>query len=162
MQLAEAATEFLAQRRIAVAGVSRADPNAANLIYKRLRAAGYEVFACNPNADQVEGDVCYHSIGDIAGPVDGVVIATHPDAALAVARECLHHGVARVWLHRSFGGGSVSSEAVAFCEANGIAVIDGGCPMMFIQPVDFGHRCIRWVLAVTGKLPNGEKYEASA
>ena len=158
MQLARAAAEFLAQRRIAVAGVSRAQPNAANTIYRRLRTAGYEVFACNPNAEQVEGDVCYHSIGDIDGPLDGVVIATHPDAALAVARDCVQRGVPRVWLHRSLGAGSVSSEAVAFCEANGIAVIDGGCPLMFIQPVDLGHRCIRWVLDMTGKLPDGEKY----
>lgn len=162
MQLAEAAAEFLAQRHIAVAGVSRAHPNAANIIYKRLRTSGYKVFACNPNAEQVEGDICYHSIKDIAGPLDGVVIATHPDAALAVARDCVQRGVARVWLHRSLGSGSVSSEAVAFCEANGVAVIDGGCPMMFIHPVDVGHRCIRWVLGVTGKLPNGEKYQVPA
>lgn len=158
MQLDQAAAEFLAQRRIAVAGVSRAQPDAANIIYRRLRTAGYQVFACNPNAEQVEGDVCYRSINDIAEPLDGVVIATHPDAALAVARDCVQRGILRVWLHRALGGGSVSSEAVAFCEANGIAVIDGGCPMMFIQPVDLGHRCIRWVLDVTGRLPNGEKY----
>jgi hypothetical protein len=162
MHLEEAAAEFLAHGRIAVAGVSRAHPNAANIIYKRLRTAGYHVFACNPNAEQVEGDVCYHSIKDIGEPLDGVVIATHPDAALAVARECVQCGVTRVWLHRAFGSGSMSSEAVAFCEANGMAVIDGGCPMMFIQPVDVGHRCIRWVLGLTGKLPNGEKYQVPA
>ena len=53
--LREAADEFLAQRRIAVAGVSRDTKQPANLIYRRLRGAGYETFAVNPNADEVEG-----------------------------------------------------------------------------------------------------------
>lgn len=158
MKLTEVANEFLSHRRIAVAGVARTQPNAANVIYKRLRAAGYQVFACNPNADEVEGDRCYHSVADIEVQIDGMVIATHPDAALSVARECVLRGVPRVWVHSAVGNGSYSAEAVQCCEEHGIAVIDGGCPMMFIQPVDFGHRCIRWVLGVTGKLPDGRKY----
>ena len=44
--------DFLAQKRIAVAGVSRqngAHP-AANLIYRRLKSTGHEVFAVNPTS----------------------------------------------------------------------------------------------------------------
>src|SRR5215207_8713768 len=53
----DAATEILANRRIAVTGVSRnPESHGGNVVYKRLRDRGYEVFAVNPNADQVEGD----------------------------------------------------------------------------------------------------------
>ena len=52
-----AATEFLSNKRVAVTGVSR-EPSShgSNVVYKRLRERGYEVFAVNPNAKEVEGD----------------------------------------------------------------------------------------------------------
>ena len=53
----EAACEFLAHKRIAVTGVSRTPGNhGSNVVYKRLRERGYDVFAVNPNAEEVEGD----------------------------------------------------------------------------------------------------------
>ena len=151
--LAEAAADFLAQHRLAVAGVSRKGDVAANIVYKKLRGAGYAVFAINPNADVVEGDPCYPNLAAIDGGVDGVVIATHPDQALEMVEQCIAAGVPRVWIHRSFGQGSVTEAAVARCVEVGIAVIPGACPMMFCDPVDMGHRCMRWVLKHTGKLP---------
>jgi uncharacterized protein len=158
--LRRAANEFLSHRRLAVAGVSRDGAHAANLVYRRLRDEGYEVFALNPSAAEVEGDRCYHALAEIPGGVEGVVIVTPPDAAPGVVRECAQAGVPRVWLHRSFGQGSVSPEAVALCEREGISVLDGACPMMFLEPVDLGHRCIRWVLGATGKLPDADEYQA--
>ncbi|MFO7895109.1 MAG: CoA-binding protein [Longimicrobiales bacterium] len=156
----EAAEEFLAQTRIAVAGVSRDEKQAANAIYRRLRDAGYRVSPVNPNAGEVEGDRCYPSVAAIPERPDGVLIATHPDAAVSVARDCVEAGVPRVWMHRSFGTGSVSEEATAVCRDAGIAVLDGGCPMMFLEPVDVAHKCFRWILGATGKLPTGEDYRA--
>lgn len=154
MARASAAIEdFLAQKRIAVAGVSRNKNEAANAVYRKLRGAGHEVFAVNPNAQTVEGDPCYPDLRSVPGGIDGVVIATHPAVSGQVAQQCVQLGVSRVWMHRSFGQGSVSEEAVGICRENGIAVIAGGCPLMFCDPVDIGHRCMRWVLGVTGRLP---------
>jgi predicted CoA-binding protein len=159
--LAAAAAEFLSQRRIAVAGVSRDKPNAANLIYQRLRAGGYDVYAVNPAADQVEGDRCYGSVGAIEGGVDGVVVGSHPGTALAIVQEAAAAGVPRVWLHRSIGAGSVSAEAVRWCEEHGVAVIAGACPMMYVKGADFGHRCMCWVLDKLGKLPDAHEYQVA-
>lgn len=146
--------EFLAHKRIAVAGVSRTETNeAANLIYRKLRDSGYQVFAVNPQAATVEGDDCYPDLAAIPGGVDAVVIATHPDVASEIVRGCADLGITSVWMHRSFGQGSVSQEAIELCEKNGIRLIPRGCPMMFLAPVDLGHRCMRWFLSLTGKLP---------
>ncbi len=155
MKTPQAIEDFLEQKRIAVTGVSReASDAAANLIYRKLRSSGYEVYAVNPNAESVEGDPAYPNLASIPGaPVDGVVIASHPDVAPGSVGECVGLGITRVWMHRSFGRGSVSKPAVELCRENGIRVIDGGCPMMFCPPVDLGHRCIRWVLARTGGIP---------
>jgi predicted CoA-binding protein len=154
-----AAEEFLAQRRIAVAGVSRDSKQTANAIYRRLRKEGYEVVPVNPSATEVEGDVCYPSIGALPERPDGVLVVTTPAAAVEVARECIEAGVERVWMHRSFGEGSVSGEAAVLCREAGIAVLDGGCPMMFLEPVDIAHKCFRWILGATGGLPNGDSYD---
>jgi hypothetical protein len=151
--LKEAVVDFLAQKRIAVAGVSRDSSQAANLVYRALRGADYEVFAVNPNANEVEGDTCYHDLKSIPDGAEAVVIATTPEAAETVVRECADQGVSRVWMHRSFGAGSVSEDAAEYCRARGITVIAGGCPRMFLPGADLGHQCMRWLVQLTGGLP---------
>jgi predicted CoA-binding protein len=111
------------------------------------------VFPVNPKTDQVEGDSCYASLADVPGPIDGAVIATPPSTTAAVVEQCAELGIPRVWLHRSFGEGSVSPDAVELCHEKGISVIAGACPMMFFEGADVGHRCMRWLLGVMGKLP---------
>ena len=151
--LEDAAREFLRLDRIAVAGVSREPRAAANAIYRKLRKAGKSVVAVNPHAAEVEGDPCFHSLSEVAPAVDGVVVVTPPADTKDVVRECIQSGIRQVWIHQSFGRGSMSMDAVALGRANGVRVIPGGCPLMFCDPVDFGHRCIRWILGRTGSLP---------
>lgn len=154
MKIGEAATAFLANRRVAVTGVSRHPKNhGSNVVYKRLRDRGYEVFAVNPNADEVEGDRCYHDLGSIPGGVEAVVIGTRPAAAEETMRECAELGVKHVWMHRGPGAGSVSEAAAAYGRERGIAVIDGGCPCMFGPTADAGHRAMRLVFTLTGNVP---------
>ncbi len=144
---------FLQGKRFAVAGVSRQPGQAANAVFRKLKSAGYEVYPINPKASEVEGATCYRDVGGVRGQLDGVVIATAPDVSAQIVRQCGEHGVRRVWLHRSFGNGSVSDEAVRECHARGIDCIVGGCPLMFCEPVDFGHRCMRWWLQRQGRVP---------
>lgn len=146
------AKDFLAQKRIAVVGVSRGGQDAANLLYKTLRDKGYQVFAINPNADQVEGDPCFSNLQAIPGGVDGVLISTKPEMVEAIVRDAKQAGVTRVWMHdNTFMPGSHSDAATQFCRENGITVIPVGCPLMFF---DFGHKCMKWMMGVMGRLPN--------
>ena len=153
-KIKEAASEFLARRRVAVTGVSRQPKNhGSNVVYQRLRERGYEVFAVNPNADEVEGDPSYHDLRSIPGGVDAVVIATRPERAEATMRECADLGIKHVWMHRGPGAGSVSPAAADYGRQRGIAVIDGGCPCMFGPTADAGHKAMRVVLTLTGNVP---------
>jgi predicted CoA-binding protein len=145
--------EFLQQKHLAVVGVSRDARQPANLVYRTLRKAGYSVYAVNPNADSVEGDACYPTLAALPRVVDGAVLATRPDVTERLVEECAQLGVPRVWMHRSFGTGSVSDRAAELGRARGLTVIAGGCPMMFCEPVDPGHRCMRWFLRLVKKLP---------
>lgn len=148
--------EFLAQKRIAVAGVSRNKGHhpAGNLIYQRLKKTGHDVFAVNPTMQSFEGDRCYPDLQAIPGGVDGVVVITNPRNTQKIVRDCTTAGVRRVWMHQSLAkGSSVSPEAIAYCRQHDIGVIAGGCPMMFGPGVDFGHTCMRWVMKLKGELP---------
>ncbi len=148
----EAASEFLANKRVAVTGVSRTPKtHGSNNVYKRLRDRGYEVFAVNPNADEVEGDTCYQDLKSIPGGVEAVVIGTRPETAEDTMRECADLGIKQVWMHRGPGEGSVSDAATAYGRQHGITVIDGGCPCMFGPTADFGHKVMRLVYA--GHIP---------
>jgi predicted CoA-binding protein len=144
----EAAPEFLAHKRIAVTGVSRRPKDhGSNAVFKRLRDRGYEVFAVNPHADTVEGVRSYHDLKSIPGGVGAVVIATAPDKAEGTMKECVDLGIKHVWMHRSYGQGSVSPAAAAYGRQHGITVIEGGCPLMFDPVADFGHKLMRLFLA---------------
>jgi uncharacterized protein len=154
MRIKDAAAEFLANRRVAVTGVSRTPrDHGSNIVYKRLRERGYEVFAVNPNADEVEGDVCYHDLKSIPGGVDAVVIGTRPETAEDTMRECAELGITHVWMHRALGSGSVSDSATDYGRQHGITVIAGGCPLMFAPTSDPGHRAMRFICTLTGSVP---------
>jgi uncharacterized protein len=148
----EAAAAFLANKRVAVTGVSRTPKtHGSNTIYKRLRQRGYDVFAVNPNAGQVEGDRSYRDLKSIPGGVDAVVIATRPEHAQDTMRECAVLGIKHVWMHWGSGGTSVSPGATEYGRKNGITVIDGGCPLMFGPTADLGHKVLR--VALAGRVP---------
>ena len=146
--------EFLAGKRIAVAGVSRSGKAPANAIFRRLAESGHEAIPINPNAAELEGARAWPDLASVPGTVDGLLVATHPSVAAGLVREAAARGIRQVWFHRSFGDGSVSNEAVEACRAAGIDPIVGGCPLMYCPPVDIGHRCFRWWLLLIRRIPS--------
>jgi predicted CoA-binding protein len=150
----DATAEFLGKKRIAVTGVSRNPKgHGSNVVYQRLRDRGYEVFAVNPNAEEVEGDPCYHDLKSIPDGVEAVVIGTRPETAQSTMEECAELGIGYVWMHRGFGGGSCSPEAASYGREQGMLVIDGGCPLMFDPTADFGHKIMKFMLSPTKNVP---------
>ncbi len=151
------AKEFLSQKNIAVAGVKRQKDDAANVIFKKLKETGYNVFPVNPNTDKFQNETCYPNLKSIPAKLDGVVIVTKPSNTEKLTDECIEIGVPRVWMHCTFGYkgrhskiSSISENAVEKCKQNNVQVIPGGCPMMFCDPVDFPHKCIRGIVNMIG------------
>lgn len=154
MKIADAATDFLACRRIAVTGVSRTPgSHGSNVVHDRLVERGYEVFPVNPNATEIDGKPAYPSLAAIPGGVEAVVIGTAPGRALDTMKEAVELGVGHVWMHRSIDAGSVSDEATAYGREHGVHVIDGGCPLMFDPTADGAHKVMCTLLKLFGKVP---------
>ncbi|MFP3906563.1 MAG: CoA-binding protein [Acidimicrobiales bacterium] len=145
--------DFLAQRRLVVVGATDESSNFGRTIYRELRDRGYEATAVSSSADEVAGDRTYPDLAAVPGPIDGVVVMVHRDRAVPVVREAIELGIPRVWLFKGVGGaGSTSPEAVELCRSNGVAVVPGACPLMFLSPVAAVHRIHRGARHLNGSL----------
>ena len=141
--------DFIAQKKIAVVGVSRKKTKFGNAIYKELKQKGYNVFPINPHISAFEGDACYRDLLSLPEKVDAVIINVPPAQTEKVVREAKQAGINKVWLQQ----GSQSESAIKFCEENEIDCVSNECILMFAQPSAFIHRAHRWVWGVLGKLP---------
>jgi predicted CoA-binding protein len=141
--------DFLAQKTIAVVGVSRGGKKFGNAVLKDLKGKGYRVFPINPHAESIDGERCYANLSALPQRPDGVVTVVPPVSTLEVVKQAKTAGIQRVWMQQ----GSESEAAIHFCRDNGITAIDGECILMFAEPAAFYHRFHRWVWKLLGKLP---------
>ena len=142
--------DFLAQKTLAVVGVSRKSQKFGNAIYKELKKKGYRVFPVNANAETVEGEPCYHDLKSLPEPVGGVVIVVPPAQTEVVVKDAQEAGIRRVWIQQ----GAQSEAALAFCKENNITVVHKMCILIFLEPVAGVHKFHRWILKIFGKLPS--------
>ena len=134
------ATDFLAQQRLAVVGVSRDPKDFSRCLFRELKKRGYDLVPVNPTGGEIEGLPCAARVQDIRPPVDGALLMTRPEVSEQVVRDCVAANIPRVWLHRGIGPGAVSAAAVALCRQHGIVVVEGECPYMFLPASGFIHR----------------------
>jgi hypothetical protein len=137
--------DFLACKRIAIVGLSTDTEDFSCAIREKLEEAGFAVYGVNPKFEEDAERRNYRGLASIpGGPVEGVFVTTASGAGLDVVKACKKLGIPRVWFHQNFGTGSVSREGADFGRQNGITIIDRGCPMMFVEPVDWFHKTLRF------------------
>ncbi len=124
--------DFLAQRRLALVGASTHEKDFSRVVMRELIAHGYDVVPVRPGATEIEGRPAYARLQDVPGALGGAIIMTPPEATAQIVHDAANAGVPRVWMHRGAGRGAVDPGAVAFCREQGIAVVVGECPLMFV------------------------------
>jgi len=140
-----AVESFLSGHRIALVGASAAKNSFAAAVHRALVEHGYEVVPVHRTASTFEGVACHPDLASVPGELDGVLVMVHRSRAADVVRACAARGVRRVWLFQGIGQGAVSEGALAVAREHGIEVVAGACPLMFLEPVGFGHRLHRAV-----------------
>ena len=146
--------DFLAQKRIAVVGVSHNPQDFSRGLLRSMRQHEYDAVAVNPHLTSADDAPCYARLSDISPQVDGVLVMTSPATTDEVVQECARLHIPRVWMYRAGGKGAVSSQAVEFCEERGIAVVPGECPYMFLRDESWFHRLHGFVRKITGAYPS--------
>ena len=154
--------DFLAQKKIAVVGVSEKRETGCNLAYDNFKKNGYQVFPVNPRISEFKGEACYPDLNSIPEKPDAVFILASPKVTDEIVQQCADLGIKHVWMHCMMGTKpglaqsmtSVSQEAVQVCQENGIQVIPGSCPNQFLKP-DFGHAMMRGMWRMFGFMKVG-------
>ncbi len=139
---------FLAEKTLAIAGISRDEKSFSRSAYRDLRAKGYRVLAVNPNAAEIAGEKCYPTLSALPEKVGGVILFTQPAQTEKVVREAESLGIKRVWIQQ----GAESDAALQFCRDKGLAAVSGQCILMFPEPAGF-HGVHRWFKRLFGGLP---------
>lgn len=148
--------DFLAQKKIAVVGVSDKRETGCNSNYHTFKKAGYQVYPINPRLASFEGSPCYPDLRALPEKPDGVFILANPKVTDDIVAQCVELKIPRVWMHCMMGTRpglsvnttSVSQDAVQICRENGISVIPGSCPNQYIG--DFGHGMMRLLWGAMG------------
>jgi predicted CoA-binding protein len=149
----ETIEDFLAQKRIAMIGVSRNPKDFSAVLFEELRKRCYDMVPVNPNASEVLGQISFSRVQDIQPPVDGALLMTTAEVTDQVVSDCADAGIRRIWMYRAGGKGAVSEKAVAFCRERGIQVVPGQCPFMFLPSAGGIHKFHGFVRKITGRYP---------
>jgi len=151
MTTRRAVEQFLAQKRLALAGASRSGKKFGNTVHKELMRQGYDVVLVHPEASEIDGHKCWASVADLPPDMDGLVLVVPPDQSDDLVKQAAAAGIRNVWMQQR----SETEAAVEFCAANGINEVHGECILMHAQPTGF-HKFHRLLWGLLGKLPKDE------
>jgi predicted CoA-binding protein len=145
--------EFLQRKRFAAIGVSRNPKDFTRTLFAEFRQRGYDVVPVNPHVSSIDDVPCFARLKDISPPVEGALLLTRPEISADIADQCIQAGVRQVWMYGASGAGAVSLRAIVACQLNGIGVIAGECPFMFLPHNGFPHRVHGFCRKVMGSFP---------
>jgi uncharacterized protein len=141
--------DFVQQKTLAIAGLSRNERAFSASAFRELSARGYRLLPVNPNAETIFGLKCYPRVSALPEKVGGVLVFTKPSQTAGVVQDAVSAGVSRIWIQQ----GAESPEALELCRQPGLAAVSGRCILMFAEPVGALHGVHRWFLKLFGGLP---------
>ena len=141
--------DFIAQKSLAIVGVSRSGKKFGNSALKELKSKGYDLHPIHPSASELQGTKAYPSFDSLPVDVGGVLIIVPPDQTSKVVKDAIHADISRIWIQQ----GAESEEAINFCKENGVDPVHGQCILMFAEPTGSFHKVHRWIWDLLGKNP---------
>lgn len=91
--------ETMMEKRVwAVVGANIDPEKYGNMIYKRLKSKGYEVYAINPFYDEIEGDKCYESLSELPTVPEVINMVVSPKRGISYVEEASKLGIRYIWL----------------------------------------------------------------
>ncbi len=141
--------EFLSQKKVAVAGVSRKKSKFGNAIYNELKKKGHDVYAVNPNLKEYDDEKCYDSIMSLPDDITALVINTKTEFSKELLAQAKEKGIKHIWLQQ----GSANKELLANLPNGETNVICKQCLLMFVNPSGI-HGFHGWLKKAFGNYPN--------
>ena len=112
--------EMMLEKKVwAVIGANDNPEKYGNMIYKKLRAKGYKVYAVSPNYEEIEGDKCYKDISSLPEIPEVLNMVVSPKIGMAVIEQAIKLGVKNIWLQP----GSHNEQLIELSENNGLNAV---------------------------------------
>ena len=140
---------FLSEKRLAIAGVSRDSKKFGHLVFKHLREHGYDLCPINPNTDKIDDFKCYTSVKEIPELYDRLLIVTPVSKTQDVLKEAIERGIKQIWIQNK----SENMDVIKLAKEKNIDIIYKKCIFMFAEPVEAGHKFHRAIAKFFGSYP---------
>lgn len=141
--------KFMAQKNMAIAGVSKNAKKFGNAIFKELKSKEYNLFPVHPNMDSLQGRACYQNVASLPEDVTALIICTKPENTFDLVKAAAEKGIQNIWLQQ----GAQNDEAIVFARQKGINIIHRQCALMFAEPVTSIHKFHRSINKLFGAFP---------
>ena len=141
--------EFLSDKEIAIAGVSRNTKKFGRGVYDHLIERGYKIYPVNPNADTIENAVCYPDVTSLPDKAKKLLIVTKKDQTFPLVNQALEKGIKQIWIQQM----SETKEAIELVQEHNIDLITKECILMFAEPVKGIHKFHRFFNKLFGRYP---------
>jgi predicted CoA-binding protein len=82
----------------AVVGANNDLDKYGNIIYRKLKSRGYEVYPVNPKYEKVEGDLCYRDLRSLPRRPEVINMVVSPKRGKAFIEEAAELGIKYIWL----------------------------------------------------------------
>lgn len=140
---------FMAQKNMAIVGVSRDSKKFGNTVLKELKSKSYKLFPVHPELEEAEGVKCYPSLEALPDEVTAIFISTKPDKTTQIVKSAIARGIKQIFLQQ----GAQNDDAVNYAEDQGANIIHRKCILMFAGPVGSIHRFHRALSKLFGTYP---------
>lgn len=91
--------EIMLEKKVwAVVGANTDPDKYGNMIYRKLKSRGYNVYPVNPLYESVEEDVCYKDLTSLPEVPEVIDMVVSPKRGMAVIEEAARLGIKNIWL----------------------------------------------------------------
>jgi predicted CoA-binding protein len=130
---------ILSAKRIAIVGLSRDPKSYSQMVLREFKKRSYDIVGVNPNLPSIDGVQCYTYIHAIVKPVEAALIILPPDKSDGAVQKCLDANITKIWVRGAEGKRSLSDPLAFICAERGVRLVDGYCPIMFLDKPGFPH-----------------------
>lgn len=141
---------FLAPKKLAIAGASRNPKKFGAIVFTELKKRGFELYPVHPSANEIQGIPCYSKVDDLPAGVDHLYIVTPKSETLSLVSQALSKDIKQIWIQQS----SDTPDALELAKQHQIPVISGRCMLMFAEPVGSIHGFHRFLSKVFRTYPS--------
>jgi uncharacterized protein len=126
MDMEQLKKDMLGKKVWAVIGVTPNKEKFGYKIYDKLKNRGYEVYGINPKYDEIDGDKCYSSVGDLPKTPSCISMVVPPKVTKSNLEDVAQANIKNVW----FQPGTFNDEVIEEAKSKELNIVYNDCVLV--------------------------------